>query len=281
MKLRIGFSPCPNDTFIFDALIHHRIDTEGIEFEPLIEDVETLNQLASKAMLDITKLSFHALGYVSGQYQLLNAGSALGKACGPLLIAKKHIAAADKNINPLTIAIPGALTTANLLLSIAFPAAQKKSILEFSEIEQAVLDEQVDAGLIIHENRFTYASKGLKKIIDLGEYWESETALPIPLGGIAVKRSIPEKLQIKIDRLLRQSIEFAFENPDISLPYIRSLAQEMDESVMKQHIALYVNHYSIQLKSTGRKAIHTLYQKAISENLIPAFDIPALFISPD
>ncbi len=280
MKLRIGFSPCPNDTFIFDALIHHRIDTEDIEFEPVVEDVETLNQLALKGSLEISKLSFHALGQVVAQYQLLDAGSALGNACGPLLIAKENINPSDKNINPLRIAIPGVLTTANLLLSIAFPKAQNKSTMLFSDIEQAVLDEQVNAGLIIHENRFTYAAKGLKKIIDLGEYWESQTALPIPLGGIAVKRFIPETLQLKIDKLLRQSIEFAFANPDLSLSYIRSLAQEMDESVMKQHIALYVNHYSIRLGNAGRKAIHTLYQKAIIENLIPAFDIPSLFISP-
>ncbi len=278
MKLRIGFSPCPNDTFIFDALIHQRLDTEALSFEPVIEDVETLNQLALKGELEISKLSFHALGHAANQYQLLDAGSALGRGCGPLLIAKKKLEAHAANINPLKIAIPGQLTTANFLLSMAFPEATNKIPMVFSAIEQAVLNSKVDAGLIIHENRFTYEAKGLKKIIDLGEYWESTTGFPIPLGGIAIKNALSEKLKWQVNRLLRQSVEYAFEHPEIAMPYIRSLAQEMDESVMKQHIELYVNEYSVDLGIRGREAVSTLFMKAVSSGIIPAFDIPGLFI---
>ena len=278
MKLRIGFSPCPNDTFIFDALIHQRLDTEALSFEPVIEDVETLNQLALKGELEISKLSFHALGHAANQYQLLDAGSALGRGCGPLLIAKKKLEAHAANINPLKIAIPGQLTTANFLLSMAFPEATNKIPMVFSAIEQAVLNSKVDAGLIIHENRFTYEAKGLKKIIDLGEYWESTTGFPIPLGGIAIKNALSEKLKWQVNRLLRQSVEYAFEHPEIAMPYIRSLAQEMDESVMKQHIELYVNEYSVDLGIRGREAVSKLFMKAVSSGIIPAFDIPGLFI---
>ena len=257
MTLSLAFSPCPNDTFIFDALIHHKIDTEGLQFEVTLHDVEELNNMAFAKKPHISKLSYHAYGYISEDYILLNAGSALGQNCGPLLIAKQALA--PSQIPHAHIAIPGKYTTANLLLSLAHPHATRKVPMLFSDIEDAVLREEVDAGLIIHENRFTYQDKGLHKIQDLGEFWESITHQPIPLGGIAIKRSIPIPIQQKVDRLLKASIRYAMQHPQQSLPYITSHAQEIDPTVIQQHIQLYVNQYSLNLGTQGRAAIHKLY----------------------
>lgn len=266
MKLTLGYSPCPNDTFIFDAMIHHRIDTEGLEFEVQLGDVEQLNQKAFANELNITKLSYHAYAYLISSYALLTSGSALGNNCGPLLIAKTAIPTED--LNTKKIAIPGKYTTANFLLSLAFPHALQKQETLFSAIEQQVLDGQVDAGLIIHENRFTYQDKGLVKLIDLGEWWEQTTNLPIPLGGIVVQRSLPTELQQKVNRVLRRSIQFAFENPEASLPYVRAHAQEMDLSVIQQHIGLYVNDFSVDLGAKGKAAIQHLFDTAVQTGLI-------------
>ncbi len=267
MKLSLGFSPCPNDTFIFDALVNHKIDTEGIDFNFHIADVAELNKMAFEGTLDITKLSYHALGYVLDKYELLHAGSALGNNCGPLLIAKKKI---DLHKVPdLKIAIPGKFTTANFLLSLAFPTAMNKEEMLFSEIEEAVLQGKVDAGLIIHENRFTYQEKGLKKVIDLGEYWETETKLPIPLGGIVVRRTLPEPIKKKINFLLKQSVERAFNNREDTLSYVSQYAQEMSTNVMMQHIDLYVNEYSIDLGQKGRQAITHLFNTAQTKKILP------------
>lgn len=270
--LTLGFSPCPNDTFIFDALIHDKIDTEGLHFEVQLGDVEQLNQKAFQQELDITKLSYHAYAHLLPQYALLNSGSALGNNCGPLLIAKTALNTA--NLANTTIAIPGQYTTANFLLSLAFPEAQQKQELLFSDIEQAVIKEQVEAGLIIHENRFTYQDRGLVKLLDLGEWWEENTQLPIPLGGIVVKRKHPVELQQRIDRVLRRSIEYAFAHPEEALPYVRSLAQEMDTAVMQQHIGLYVNDYSIDLGTKGRAAVQFLFDTAVARGVIPPVQIP-------
>lgn len=270
MKLTLGFSPCPNDTFIFDAMIHHRIDTEGLEFEVLMGDVEWLNQKAFKQELDITKLSYHAFAYLVDSYVLLTSGSALGNNCGPLLIAKTAIP--HEELAHKTIAIPGKYTTANFLLSLAFPDAQQKQAVLFSEIEQQVLEGKVDAGLIIHENRFTYQEKGLVKIIDLGEWWETTTGLPIPLGGIVVKRNLPVEVQQKINRVLRRSVEYAFAHPQASLPYVQQHAQEMDIAVMQQHIALYVNDFSIDLGAKGKAAIEYLFETAAKTGLLQRSD---------
>ncbi|MFK7797503.1 MAG: 1,4-dihydroxy-6-naphthoate synthase [Aureispira sp.] len=275
--LTLGFSPCPNDTFIFDALIHEKIDTEGLYFEVQLGDVEQLNQKAFRQELDITKLSYHAYAHLLPHYALLNSGSALGNNCGPLLIAKTNLNTA--NLSNISIAIPGQYTTANFLLSLAFPEAQQKKELLFSDIEQAVLEEQVDAGLIIHENRFTYQDKGLVKLLDLGEWWENNTRLPIPLGGIVVKREHPIALQQRIDRVLRRSIEYAFANPDSSLPYVRLHAQEMDTAVMKQHIALYVNDYSVDLGAKGRAAVQYLFDTAIAGGIIAPTNA-SIFVPP-
>jgi 1,4-dihydroxy-6-naphthoate synthase len=271
MKLSLGFSPCPNDTFIFDALIHHKIDTEGLEFEVFFDDVETLNQKAFNSTLDITKLSYHAFAYVTDRYALLDSGSALGFGVGPLLISNSGISISDLLENSLKykIGIPGKYTTANFLLGLAFPEAKNKVEMVFSEIEDALIHNKIDIGLIIHENRFTYQDKGLHKIIDLGDYWEKQTGCAIPLGGIVVNRNLPLDVQLKVNRILKRSVEYAFENPKSGLDFIRAHSQEMSEEVMYKHIDLYVNKYSVDLGTEGRKAIQLLFDKALEKNIIP------------
>lgn len=271
IKLTLGFSSCPNDTYIFDALVNGKIDTEGIEFIPVIADVEALNNSAFKQELQITKLSYHALGHLLPYYGLLNSGSALGNNCGPLLIAKQSLSAEE--LKSAGIAIPGKYTTANFLLGLAYPNLENKKVMLFSDIEQAVLDGvDVQAGLIIHENRFTYQRKGLIKILDLGEFWESTTGLPIPLGGIAVQRNLPLQLKQKIDRLIKKSVQYAFEHEQETMPYIKLHAQEMEESVIMQHIKLYVNSYTLDLGNTGIEAVGRLFAMAQDLNLIARFD---------
>ncbi|WP_131539400.1 menaquinone biosynthesis family protein [Pedobacter nototheniae] len=272
MTLTLGFSPCPNDTFIFDALIHHKIDTEGLEFQVSFDDVETLNQKALKGQLDITKLSFHAFAYVANQYALLDAGSALGFGVGPLLISKNKFSEADL-LNPdLKVGIPGKYTTANFLLGIAYPHLQNKQEMVFSDIESALLEDKIDLGLIIHENRFTYQDKGLNKIVDLGDYWEKLTGCAIPLGGIVINRNLDRDVQLKVNRLIRQSVEYAFAHPKSCIDFIKQHAQAMDEAVMYKHIELYVNKYSINLGDEGRKAVDTLFTLAQERNLIPSVE---------
>lgn len=270
MKLTLAFSPCPNDCFIFDAMVHGRIDLEGLEFEVRLADVEALNTAAFSGDGDISKLSFHAYAYCADRYVLLDAGSALGRNCGPLLISKRPVTTDEAAAGRLRIAIPGKYTTANFLLGYAFPLATDKTELLFSDIEPAVLDGRYDAGLIIHENRFTYESKGLRKIIDLGEYWESTTGAPIPLGGIVIRRSLTDAVKQKVNRVLRRSVEYAFAHREASLPYVRAHAQEMDDEVMYKHIDLYVNRYSIDLGEDGRRAIELLFDKAAASGLIPS-----------
>ena len=270
MKLSLGFSPCPNDCFMFDAIVHHRIDLEGLEFSVRLADVEALNKSAFAAEADVTKLSYHAYAYCTDNYVLLDAGSALGRNCGPLLISRRSISKEEVAAGHIEIAIPGTYTTANFLLGLAFPAATKKTELVFSAIESSLLNDEYDAGLIIHENRFTYEAKGLKKIIDLGEFWEGETGAPIPLGGIVVNRSLPDEVQHTVNRLVRRSVEYAFANRAASLPYVRAHAQEMSDGVMYRHIDLYVNEYSVDLGKEGRRAVELLFDKAKATGLIPA-----------
>ena len=270
MTLSLGFSPCPNDCFMFDAIVNRRIDLEGLEFTPHLADVEALNQAAFAGEADVTKLSYHAYAYCTGNYVLLDAGSALGRNCGPLLISKRPIAKDEVAAGGLRIAIPGQFTTANFLLGLAFPRAQDKTPLVFSDIEAALQAERFDAGLIIHENRFTYEAKGLKKIIDLGEYWEETTGSPIPLGGIVVKRSLPDEIKQRVNRVLRRSVEYAFAHRTASLDYVRAHAQEMSEDVMYRHIDLYVNDYSVDLGKDGRRAVELLFEKAAATGIIPA-----------
>jgi 1,4-dihydroxy-6-naphthoate synthase len=257
MKLTLGYSPCPNDTFIFDAMVHGKIDTEGLEFEVLHADVEELNRKAFNAELDITKLSYHAYAHLTEKYILLRSGSALGNNCGPLLVAARNI---DKTeVENLSIAIPGKFTTANFLLSFAFPQAKNRIETLFSDIETAVFGGKVDLGVIIHENRFTYFERGLHKVMDLGEHWEKTTGLPIPLGGIVARRGFDKELLQKINRVLRRSLEYAFANPDASRDYVCANAQEMSYEVMQQHIQLYVNQYSLELGEKGIAAVENMF----------------------
>jgi 1,4-dihydroxy-6-naphthoate synthase len=269
MTLTLGFSPCPNDCFMFDAMVHRRIDLEGLDFDVRMADIEALNAAAFAGGVDITKLSFHAFAYCADDYVLLDAGSALGRNCGPLLISQRPISPEEVAAGDLRIAIPGKYTTANFLLSLAFPRATDKSECLFSDIEAGVLDGRFDAGLIIHENRFTYADRGLKKIIDLGEFWESETGTAIPLGGIVISRRLPADVRQRVNRVMRRSIEYAFANRDASLPFVRANAQAMSDEVMYKHIDLYVNEYSVDLGVDGRRAVEVLFERARNSGVIP------------
>jgi 1,4-dihydroxy-6-naphthoate synthase len=278
MKLTLGFSPCPNDTFIFDALVNKKIDTEGLEFEPVLADVETLNQWALEGKLDITKLSFPAFFRSLSHYTLLTAGSALGKGVGPLLITDSKQELNDADINQASVALPGIHTTANLLFSYAYPDATDKHFMIFSAIEDALLNKEVDLGVIIHENRFTYQQKGLYKVKDLGAYWEEKMELPVPLGGIAINQSIKRSVALKVNGLIRKSLEYAFSNYPQIPEYVKQHAQEMSEDVMRQHIDLYVNDFSLDLDIEGREAIENLYEVFLEINNQESDDEDVLFL---
>ncbi|MDA8432137.1 MAG: 1,4-dihydroxy-6-naphthoate synthase [Nitrospiraceae bacterium] len=275
--LSLGYSPCPNDTFIFYALVHGRIDTGGIGFEEVLEDVETLNQMAREARLDITKASFHAFGYLRDDYCLLRAGGALGKGCGPLVVAREETDIRD--LRGKTIAIPGRLTTAFLLLQTFDPSLKEKVIvMPFDHIINAVRGGAADAGLIIHESRFTYRRAGLRKVIDLGDWWERETGQPIPLGGIFAKRSLGAAVIGKVDSLIRRSVEYAFGHRSEPVSYIRRHAQEIEDEVTNQHIDLYVNDYSLDIGQDGERAVEELFRRAEESGIVPRSGKP-LFIS--
>lgn len=253
MNFTLGFSPCPNDTFIFDALVNKKIDTGDFHFDVRLEDVETLNELAKKQELDFTKISYGVLPLVAKNYKVMNSGSALGKGVGPLLISQRPV-----NFNEVenyTIVIPGENTTAHLLFLLAFPQAKNKVFKRYDEIERSVLESENVLGVIIHENRFTYMERGLYKIVDLGNFWEEKTALPIPLGGIVGRRNMDEILLMKVDALIKDSMEYAFENYPLITDYVKQHSQEMEPEVMKKHIDLYVNQFSINLGKNGRNAI--------------------------
>ncbi len=266
MLIEIAYSPCPNDCFIFDALVHEKIDTGNYRFKPVLEDVETLNRWAMKEKIPFTKLSYHALLYLLDTYLLLRSGSALGFNCGPILIANKEYKNPEKEIS--TVAIPGKYTTANFLLSIAYPGIKHKEEMLFSDIEGAVLQGKVDAGLIIHENRFTYQSKGLLKICDLGEYWENIIHAPIPLGCIAASRKQNPEIISDVEHLIRESVLYAFANPASSMNYVKEHAQEMSEEVIQKHIELYVNDFSVDIGEKGLLAFNLMTQKAKQIGLI-------------
>jgi 1,4-dihydroxy-6-naphthoate synthase len=272
MKLSLGYSPCPNDTFIFDAMVHGKIDTEGLEFEVIHADVEELNRKAFAAELDITKLSYHAYAHLTENYILLRSGSALGNNCGPLLVSARELNNAD--LDQLKIAIPGKYTTANFLLSYAFPNAKNRVEMLFSDIEKSVLNGNIDLGVIIHENRFTYHERGLYKVMDLGEHWEKNTGLPIPLGGIVARRNFDKTVLQKINRVLRRSLEYAFAHPDASREYVCAHAQEMSYEVMQQHISLYVNQYSLDLGEKGIAAVENIFDAL--KDLLPCVNYPII-----
>lgn len=267
MKLTLGFSSCPNDTFIFDAMVHGRIDTEGLDFKYLLADVEELNKRAFNNELDITKMSFFAYAYVAQNYLILDSGSALGHRNGPLLISKRRLDLSK--IAEATIAIPGKFTTANMLFSIAWPEAQNKKEFLFSDIDKALLNDEVDAGLIIHETRFTYHKKGLYKLADMGEFWEKLTGLPIPLGTIVINKRLPEETALKVNRIIRRSLEYAYQNSMASYDFVVANAKEMESTVMNNHIKLFVNRFSMNLGKEGRKAITELFKIAGEKRIIP------------
>ncbi len=270
MKLTLGFSPCPNDTFIFDALVNHKIDTEGFEFEVVLEDVQTLNEWAKQGKLDLSKISYGVLPLVLNNYLVLNSGGALGKGVGPLLISKPS--GKEKPVEQMLVAIPGENTTAHLLFSLAYPNAKNKRFMVFNEIEEAVLSGKADAGVIIHENRFTYTEKGLVKIIDLGNYWEEKLNMPIPLGGIVAKRSLAPAIIKKVSELITESLTYASEFYPSLPDYVRQHSQEMSEDVMRMHIDLYVNHYSEMLGIDGKQAVMKLlevYQQLNTQLILP------------
>jgi 1,4-dihydroxy-6-naphthoate synthase len=254
-KITLGFSPCPNDTFIFDALVNHKIDTKGYEFDIHLEDVQTLNEWAIQGKLDITKISYGVWPVIKHNHHLLKSGGALGKGVGPLLIYKGN----KPDATTMTVAIPGVNTTAHLLFSVAFPEVKNKKFLVFNQIEDAVLQGQVDAGVIIHENRFTYAQRGLEKWMDLGNYFEQTFNAPIPLGGIVANHRINIEEATQIDALIKESVEYSFKHHYKKLSdFVQCHAQEMSEVVMKQHIDLYVNDFSIEMGDTGKNAIEQL-----------------------
>ena len=300
MKLTLGYSPCPNDTFIFDALVNKKINCGDLEFDAVLEDVETLNEWSFKGKLDITKLSYPAFFQNLDKYVLLTSGAALGKGVGPILVSKSdpdsfRVGSRKSEVENSTIALPGKNTTANLLFSFAYPGANNKIHMRFDNIENFVLESnskvtssgqdvevavQSKLGVIIHENRFTYRQKGLYKVTDLGEYWEEKMNTPIPLGGIAIKRAIENELRMKVDKLIRKSIEYAFSNYPQIPDHVRQYSQEMSEDVMRQHIELYVNNFSIDLGVDGKNAIKTLYDVATTQ--LPVGSIQSssdLFIS--
>ncbi len=271
-ELTLGFSPCPNDTFMFYPLVHGLVDTGGLVYRERLQDVETLNQLALKGELDVSKVSYHALGHIREQYALLRSGSALGRGCGPLLVATGVIDPA--NLRGKTIAVPGRYTTAKLLLRLYDPELVNFIVMPFNEIMDAVLSGNVDAGLIIHESRFTYQGFGLHKVLDLGEWWEGETGLPIPLGGIVARRSLGAETIAAIERALRSGVDYARTHPDEAAHYIGEHAQEMSLEVCTAHIGLYVNDFSTDLGDEGIQAISCLLQRAEKAGLIPTSTVP-------
>jgi len=272
MKISIGYSTCPNDTFIFDAMVHNRLPGQTADWDIQLADVEELNQMANQNTLDITKMSYRAFFDVREQYYLLRSGGALGRGCGPLLISKAALSLND--LSTAKVAIPGYGTTANFLLEYTYPGIKNKLPILFSDIENAVLEGHCDAGLIIHENRFTYSAKGLIKIADLGEVWEEKTGAPIPLGCIVCKKNLGREFAINVQKTIRDSVQYAFDHPEAARPYIHSLAQEMDTAVVQAHIDLYVNEFSIDVGEEGVLAINTM-GRLITKN--PNFDAMDLF----
>jgi 1,4-dihydroxy-6-naphthoate synthase len=272
--LTIGYSPCPNDTFIFYALIHGKVRVPGVEFRERLEDVETLNRLALGGGLDITKISYHALGHLREYYALFRTGGALGRGCGPLIVARPGVSLAD--LKKGVIAIPGKLTTAYLLLRLFDPSITNIAVMPFDRIMDAVSTGDATAGLIIHESRFTYPRYKLEKLLDLGEWWEKHTGLPIPLGGILGKRSLGGETLLKVETGIRESLHYANSHSDEVLDYCRLHSQEMEDEVMKSHIDLYVNDFSLDLGEDGLRAVRRLLAEAEALGVFPHSDKPLL-----
>lgn len=274
MKISLAFSTCPNDTFIFDALVNKKIDTKGYEFELHLADIKELNQLAQEQAYDLIKVSYFTFGLIRENYQLLDSGGALGQACGPLLISKKKYS--PEQLREMTIAIPGANTTANFLLDYFLPNVKDKKVMLFNEIIPTILNDEADAGVIIHENRFTYQQHGLVNIQDLGDFWEEKTSLPIPLGGIVARKTLGKEAINDLNELVHKSIKFAFDNPESSKEFVKKYAQELDDTVIKSHIDLYVNQHSLSLGLTGKEAVKKLIDIGESKKYFPVCDYELL-----
>jgi len=264
--LSLGFSPCPNDTFLFHALVHGAVSLPGIRLESQLADVETLNRWALSGKLDVSKVSYGALPFLLDRYALLRSGGALGRGCGPLLVARRPLTATA--LRSGRVAIPGRHTTANLLFRLYEPRAAPGIEVRYEEIMPAVAAGAFDAGLIIHESRFTFPDHGLVRVVDLGEWWEEETGAPIPLGGIVARRSLGSTAS-RVDDAIRSSVEAAFRDPDASRTYVRRHAQELSESVMRSHIELYVNDYSLDPGADGERAAEELVRRARAAHLVP------------
>jgi 5,8-dihydroxy-2-naphthoate synthase len=279
-KLSLGFSPCPNDTYIFCGLVNGEIPLPDWQLQPaLLEDVETLNEWAMQGRLDITKLSFHALGQVLDKYVLLESGAALGRGCGPLLVAGHTVTATADAFAGLTVAVPGKYTTAAMLLKLYSPDWGKIVMMRYDEIMPAIKSGRVDCGVIIHESRFTYKSQGLELIVDLGAWWEEISGYPIPLGGIAARRSLGQEFIREIDRAIGASIHWARRNPSACMPYIKKYAQELDDTVIAAHIGLYVNAFSENLGEDGRAAIEFFFRKGRQTGIVPEFPQQSLTVN--
>ncbi len=276
-NISLGYSPCPNDTFIFYALTHNKINTGQLHFNEVLLDVEALNQKALNAELDVTKISYAAFGHLQKDYCLLRSGGALGRGCGPLVVSRQDFDMAD--LHDKKVAIPGHMTTAYLLLQLYDNTFSSSGIVSmpFHEIMQAVFNGDVDAGVIIHESRFTYQSYGLHEIIDLGDWWEGETGLPIPLGGIAARRSLGDRLVKHIDDNIEQSILYAFDNRQNPFDYIKQHSQELSDDVINQHIDLYVNDFSVDLGIEGEKAVRELLSRAEEAEITTRSDKPLFY----
>ncbi|MDO9081033.1 MAG: 1,4-dihydroxy-6-naphthoate synthase [Desulfuromonadales bacterium] len=271
-NLRLGYSPCPNDTFIFYALMHGRIPLHGFSIQEELADVETLNRRALTSELDLTKISYHAFGHLRNEYALLRSGGALGRGCGPLVVARQ--ATNLERLRGKRIAIPGELTTANLLLQLHGAGYERLQVLPFDKVVAAVASGGVDAGLIIHESRFTFAEHSLVAVEDLGAWWEELTGLPIPLGGILARRSLGREVIEEVESAIRASVRYAFDHPQEARSYIRAHAQELDDAVIQQHIDLYVNHFSLDLGEEGLAAVQELLDRATAAGIIPPSSLP-------
>lgn len=266
-NISLGISPCPNDTFIFHALLHGLIDGNRFRFLLRMEDVDTLNRMGMDAALDLTKISFHMFGYLRNEYVLLNSGAALGRGCGPLLIAYPGLSL--EKIKDKTIAVPGRFTTANLLLQLMTGGHDNIREMRFDRIVEAVARREVAAGLIIHETRFTYQLRRLVALVDLGGWWEDRTSRPIPLGGIIARRSLGEATIRSLDEMIKRSVIHARRDPEASRDFVRGHAQELSDEVIRKHIDLYVNDFSVDLGGEGRKAVKTLFDQAEQSRIIP------------
>jgi 1,4-dihydroxy-6-naphthoate synthase len=264
MTLSLGYSPCPNDCFIFYGLAHGKV-ADDIAWQISLEDVEALNQLAKQNILDVSKISYHAYAHLMGNYVMLPAGGALGKGVGPLIVTKERL----ESLSSKRVAIPGGLTTANLLLKLSQPDDINIVILRYDQIMPAVAKGEVDAGLIIHESRFTYPNYGLQKFLDVGEWWESTAGHLLPLGGIIAKRNLGEKTLQRINTAIKESLEYAYAHPEETKPYIAQHAQEMSEEVRQKHIDLYVNEYSLDVGEAGKAAVLELFKRAEERGFIP------------